>query len=985
MTQEELVTLMESCPVSCRTNCESFSYEPSASPIAPLSSSPSVSIKEITGRVSFYIQNVPGPLPPDTQTSLENGMFLHFNEYINDADRSSSTQLKYVEVQTQEELRERVGNGRRHLRREKQYTLSSAGAKALDESIATGWLQTRNLAGDKTLQVNITAEAESRVLSGSMLSALLSKSMNASDASKIFEGDTFFEDATISFTRQTQTVEPDFIEGTGSGGAGQRDGNATGGAPTTAIVLSSIGVVMVAGAATGYAFKRRRETMGGGPPGGQTGAFLTFSPKSFGVISDEDDHHGNRPYLPGHLDTGGDLKMQGSIFSYEESPCNRNAAGGAAMALSALLGSRSRSRDSTGSCSSQEGEGQIGGMNNGPGSIPEKMDYDQPDPMSPEGSVVAIPPMIVIDNIDMDDDEGESSGDEHDQRRQTSVTPRIQKTDHNLVHRIEASSTLAKALASNTVRLSEVMTCTVESNKGEASGKREVPPQRSPISLRMDDSESVASTPVMTMTKGDATTLPLRRALSSGDLSISSLSRSDPAHALNQLLQKNFSNLGDTNKGSSDESSTGDVRLGPNGCVLGNPFNHEEGSQSASEASFLFQPQEIVSPPSTTRSSPRTNDDFGYNEQMFEGLEQVSTSSAPARDKSTSPSNRKLREIFTSKMRKGLLKQRKDEDSSSNVLEVEDNTVASVEKADINMTQQLAHTESLPSSPSGRGESLQSTYKEEESITQQQQAGLFSSFRPWSKKTSSPMTAEETYATNGGSGRIKKSPLLDSLHRRIQSDDGASPATNGGEYQYTFAAPSIGKLGIIIHKTMVHAVKDYSPLFGKLEPGDRIVRIDDDSTLDMTTSEVTQLLARKRSGKGPKKGTIHITIVSQRRKARFKCDARNQAPRDELEDSLVVSRSVDPLLMEELRGVQDYSPTFLQAESSFSREQSPQHPSPNRKQKQTADAQPRSAEGQSEQEDTGSHGFHLLGAIMSSDDEDDGFHIMNREEQDMIY
>ena len=73
-----------------------------------------------------------------------------------------------------------------------------------------------------------------------------------------------------------------------------------------------------------------------------------------------------------------------------------------------------------------------------------------------------------------------------------------------------------------------------------------------------------------------------------------------------------------------------------------------------------------------------------------------------------------------------------------------------------------------------------------------------------------------------------------------------------GEVQLVFEAPCKGKLGLVIQCATkrgptVNFVKDYSPLLGKILPGDRLVNIGGVKTSHMTISDVTSLLSGQQS------------------------------------------------------------------------------------------------------------------------------------------
>ena len=75
----------------------------------------------------------------------------------------------------------------------------------------------------------------------------------------------------------------------------------------------------------------------------------------------------------------------------------------------------------------------------------------------------------------------------------------------------------------------------------------------------------------------------------------------------------------------------------------------------------------------------------------------------------------------------------------------------------------------------------------------------------------------------------QKHTQFSNSHKRSKSDDSSK---SDKYYYYTFNAPSIGKLGLVIESSKnrgptVFSVKDYSPLFGMVQPGDVIVKVND--------------------------------------------------------------------------------------------------------------------------------------------------------------
>lgn len=168
-----------------------------------------------------------------------------------------------------------------------------------------------------------------------------------------------------------------------------------------------------------------------------------------------------------------------------------------------------------------------------------------------------------------------------------------------------------------------------------------------------------------------------------------------------------------------------------------------------------------------------------------------------------------------------------------------------------------------------------------------------------SELTKSDLMQDVKYSESRHHKRISSSgSIFTHSHKRSLSE---TSFTSG--FIYSFLAPCSGKLGIIIQSRpstapTIYQVKDYSPLFGQVEPGDKIMAVDGNSTKNMSTAEVTSLLAMQRSTKNDKTQRIKVTIMSRKRKdgiqperegsiaEHFTYDMRddeNDAPVDEIE------------------------------------------------------------------------------------------------------
>jgi hypothetical protein len=115
----------------------------------------------------------------------------------------------------------------------------------------------------------------------------------------------------------------------------------------------------------------------------------------------------------------------------------------------------------------------------------------------------------------------------------------------------------------------------------------------------------------------------------------------------------------------------------------------------------------------------------------------------------------------------------------------------------------------------------------------------------------------------------KRKPSYDTSDHSEEDTTGnvAESSSNGtgsvnSSIRYEFEAPRKGQLGLVIESNkktgpIVHAVKDYSPLFGLVKKGDKIVEVDSRSTSHSTLTEITRLLAVRPGRRG---STLRIVI-----------------------------------------------------------------------------------------------------------------------------
>ena len=106
----------------------------------------------------------------------------------------------------------------------------------------------------------------------------------------------------------------------------------------------------------------------------------------------------------------------------------------------------------------------------------------------------------------------------------------------------------------------------------------------------------------------------------------------------------------------------------------------------------------------------------------------------------------------------------------------------------------------------------------------------------------------------------------DELITRNSSLSNNDSIANDTQVRHEFEAPRKGQLGLVIESNrktgpIVHAIKDYSPLFGLVKQGDKIVEVDGKKTSTSTLSEITKLLQVR-----PRRTSSNLRIVVTRSK-----------------------------------------------------------------------------------------------------------------------
>jgi C-terminal processing protease CtpA/Prc len=98
------------------------------------------------------------------------------------------------------------------------------------------------------------------------------------------------------------------------------------------------------------------------------------------------------------------------------------------------------------------------------------------------------------------------------------------------------------------------------------------------------------------------------------------------------------------------------------------------------------------------------------------------------------------------------------------------------------------------------------------------------------------------------------------------SDTSTNVTTPITESRLEFEAPRMGQLGLVIESNsrtgpLVHSVKDYSPLFGMVRKGDRLVEIDGRDTSQCRLLDVTRLLKVKPAAYRAGSSNIRIVVA----------------------------------------------------------------------------------------------------------------------------
>lgn len=112
-------------------------------------------------------------------------------------------------------------------------------------------------------------------------------------------------------------------------------------------------------------------------------------------------------------------------------------------------------------------------------------------------------------------------------------------------------------------------------------------------------------------------------------------------------------------------------------------------------------------------------------------------------------------------------------------------------------------------------------------------------------------------ATGAALGQFDDDASFEALYRE--------PKSNAKQEILHIFAPS-GKLGVVIDTPddgapVVHAVKESSVVFDKVQVGDKLVAVDDEDVRTMTAVKVSKLISRKSGNPSRKLTVLRTTLI----------------------------------------------------------------------------------------------------------------------------
>lgn len=585
--------------------------------------------------------------------------------------------------------------------------------------------------------------------------------------------------------------------------------------PTITIIISVIGVVALIGLLTGHYVLR--DNYSGKFRG--TGSAFNLSPRS-----------------------------NGSMFSFEGSPVYRMTPNSPTLRLPHFVRSRNNASDNMtlgDTCSSTEvraGVRQKGMIH--------KVVFNSP-PVSPENLMAGVPPMIVIDNID---------GNEKlpilpiIEERDPSDAGRITSSDKSglPIRRIEASSSLAKALTYEGRDGNEPITLMNMLHTVRSNEEGEDPKARRQLSPAQNDGHSGLDTIAALSLEGTPTASPRQNMTNSH--SRDAIDDIEPSDALDELIRSEWESIGlqgspimfsqmRLNKRENSSSpNTSPFRIKDAASSFFKESRGLVSSHISSRTAILSSKLAISTSPRKRQRSKGRGEKKGKSPHQVHNAvasNQVGALPSETQDKVSAPLGSMSGLLSLSMKKFQLVKFKGKSDGSGDGISAK-------------------HANCKPmEAPDAKASKSSHALRDVKGLRAPADVGTRSSsaIAVHSYSSNNQESAEMLRASS--KPRLIRRSASDSQHLKSYTEDGA---------YHNFVVSCNSKLGIIIHRNVVHTVKDYSPLFGKIVPGDKIVQIDDVLTKNMTTGEVTRVLTARRNPTGVR--NIHLLVWSKMNQTR---------------------------------------------------------------------------------------------------------------------
>jgi len=832
LNEQQIFELISNCPESCNIECDTYSMAPSHVPSFAPSSFPTLSLIKRTANVNIYAAPVSGLMDDEVVKTFESVALDYFVLAVEEAGFGSKLSLTGMSV-TRQQI---VDASRRRMLRQ---------ARLEGES--------------NVLKILIEISASSRGLDSDAISELVSMSIESQSFAQTIQSIDFFHTATL-----TSSPVEDFLLPPQSDPSGKKSN--AGKVAGTLISLSLVGF-----AVAGFLMHRRNKT---------TESFIPSPRKELTEISSST-HKRINP------------------FSFQASPERKRVRSPIAAFQGVLQANRSPSNvsDSTSSHMSRSSYSH------------SDQTEDFPHSNRGQSSLVKLPPMILFDNIELSEKWKESGV-------TSLVTENIEQlgslSDENdeqprfyPVKRVNASLDLVeKFTACRNNHQPFTLADMLYSIKSHDDDEDEISARspRSPGNRRkiLSSPSSCGSLP-LTPSNGRELTrdfeVAIRRCNSAGDVS-----EIEERNELDQMIRSQWEELG-LKPGNHNSKSSEKMKNTPGKKLinLSKRVKFHIGNQIGNlrTPSFKKRPKKTIPENTSSKSFDTAREQIdqeyfetgeAFSHQSFEilslGEGSIPTPKTPADDnlhegRLGADGRLDISTLITSPAGKNaaispMALQSPPLDFSPKKWNFDMVGASPPDAGDdccsLADASSLSNYSTISGSPNLDASSAASTRVD---VMIASNVGLRSS--PGTPPHADVVNSEVPWSKHMRNGSESSFSVP---HKRTSSDDSGF----GSSFIYSFQAPSKGKLGLVIESSKnlgptIHTVKDYSPLFGMVEAGDKIIRVDGIDTRRMTTGQVTRFLAQIRSES--ESGLIKITVATIQEKRGFSCDG-GQSYNDDL-------------------------------------------------------------------------------------------------------